>query len=229
MEGIDLSYPPGSRICVVGKSGSGKTNLTLFLAEHSPTAPVIIFNTKYDKSYRSLIRGKKDILKDLPLKIRNDQDFLLIEPPSSVVSDPDALDDMLVSLLGSKNITVVIDESYMFHNRGQAGPGLVGLLTRGRSQGQTTIAGTQRPAWVSRFLFSEATQGYFLSLQTVDDRKRIAGYTGQDETLYKLDKHDIIQVNLEHMEEDPRKFRLPVFARQASPEPLPHVRKFKFI
>jgi energy-coupling factor transporter ATP-binding protein EcfA2 len=219
-------YKPGERICVVGKSGSGKTNLCLFLAQNSPVRPVVIFNTKWDDQYHRL-GSKKDVTRTLPDRIRPDREWVIVEPDSETISDPDALDDMLAALGESKDITVLIDESYMFHKRGQAGPGLIGLLTRGRSRGITTICGTQRPAWVSRFVFSEATQGYFLRLNTEDDKKTVKGYTGIDPSMIPTEKYQSLWVDMDQGGE-PEAFRLPKFKKPEGAT-LPRKKVFTFI
>ncbi len=221
-------YDLGERICVVGKSGSGKTNLCLWLCQNAPSRPVVIFNTKHDPSYRKLLPpGRKGITKDLPGRVKPDQEFVLIEPESDVITDPMALDDMLMRLSDSKDLVILIDESYMFHSNGQAGPGLVGLLTRGRSRGLTTICGTQRPAWVSRFVFSEATKGFFLNLSTADDRKKIEGYTGIEPEDLPKQKYDILFYDLENGERS-ELFRVPVYRRPVGEE-LPRAKRFNFI
>lgn len=222
-----LAYKPGERICVIGKSGSGKTTLLLHLAWNSPTAPVIVFNTKHDNGYHRMIE-KRDRFKELPLRLRSGQSFVLIEPDGETVADPDDLDDMLVQLSESKNITVVIDEAYMFHTAGQAGPGLTGLLTRGRSRGQTTIIGTQRPAWVSRFVFSEATQGYCGMLNTRDDQKIISGYFGlPKEDFENIPKFTFLHADLEGRTL-PERLQVQPFVRSRESE-FPVHKRYSFV
>lgn len=170
---------PGERIIVVGKSGSGKTTLMLSLIDASPVEPIIICDTKGESAYEKSF-PKAIIVKNLT-EI-NKGEIIIWKPGPEIISDPEELDARLGEVTtGAKNIMVVIDEGYMFHRQGQAFPSLIGLLTRGRSKGIVTLIGSQRPRWISRFCFSEATRGYFLKLTDPEDRKIVAGYAGVSE------------------------------------------------
>jgi hypothetical protein len=98
-----------------------------------------------------------------------------MRPPVDVTSDPDALDDLLYHhYLNYPDSGAFLDELLQFHKNCRAGKGLVGLLTRGRSRGITTLMATQRPAWISLFSLSEAQKYYSFFLVHEDDKKRIA-------------------------------------------------------
>lgn len=60
--------------------------------------------------------------------------------------------------------------------QGRAGSGLIALLTRGRSKGISVLMSTQRPAWLSRFCFTEAQKYYIYRLTDRRDSKVLGEY-----------------------------------------------------
>jgi hypothetical protein len=101
-------------------------------------------------------------------------DYVILRPPPIVTASPDMLDRILQYHEENwRGVDAYIDELYHFHKGGRAGPGLNGLYTRGRSRGITTIGSTQRPAWVSGFIFSETNLFYLFGLNRKSDRKRV--------------------------------------------------------
>lgn len=77
-----------------------------------------------------------------------------------------------------ENVGFCIDELYTLHTGGRAGEGLTGVLTRGREMKQSFLGLTQRPAWVSRFCFSESDYVIGMDLALKEDRKRMVDITG---------------------------------------------------
>lgn len=169
-------YKTGERVTVVGKTGSGKTTKILELINDSPVSPVLILDTKIDKAFPKAFPDAK-IMEGLGIPGKKDE-MTIIRPLPEEAIDPMALDDWLQAIGRSNNILVVIDEMYQVHRHGQAGPGLVGLLTRGRSRGITMLLASQRPAWVSKFVFTECEHFYFMRLLNPDDRKIMSQYMG---------------------------------------------------
>lgn len=97
-----------------------------------------------------------------------------MQPDIDTASNPNMLDEMLYHhYLNYPNSVCAIDELFMFHNNGRHGRGLLGLYTRGRSRGITTIACTQRPAWISGFAISEANKYYAFYLEMDADKKKL--------------------------------------------------------
>jgi hypothetical protein len=73
---------------------------------------------------------------------------------------------------------IVIDETYQVAFGPRAGPGFTGLVTRGRVRGQTVIMGAQRPAWVPKFVMTEANGYAIFALNVMTDRQVVAGMVG---------------------------------------------------
>ncbi len=168
----------GQRVTVTGKTGSGKTTLMCHLVEDRPTDKAIILDCKGDSVFETL--SDSEVIHGLELSDDKNTDVFIVRPTSAELSDPELLDKFLLALYNKcRNVTVVIDEAYMIHSSGgRAGPGLIGLVTRGRSRKIGTWIGTQRPAWASRFCFSESEHFFVMMLSHPADRKLMSEYTG---------------------------------------------------
>jgi hypothetical protein len=115
--------------------------------------------------------------------IWKEKQFITIRPKPAE-TNKDALDEYLGDLHESfENFGVLIDETYHFALGPNPGPGLTGLVTRGRSRGQAVIMGMQRPAKIPLFVLSEANAHAVLPLTMDADRKRMEELTGAREML----------------------------------------------
>ena len=188
LDGPMPAWESGQHVAITGQTGSGKTTALRSLIEHRPTTGLIVFDTKMDPAF-----SDAGTVIDHPEFEREWSNDRVDEHPvlvfrSARYLEPDALDDILMRCHETlRNVTLLLDEGYMFHDRGQAGPGLMALLTRGRSRGQTVMIGSQRPVWVSRFCFTEATHILFMRLRHPDDRKTVAlsaGFPELSETVF---------------------------------------------
>lgn len=166
---------------IVGQTGSGKTTFAVWLLERLPNSPVLIYDTKEEPKFLTLKKSAVAYTFREVIELSTDHgiDYIVFRPPVRMLSDPRALDNyLLVHYQHLRGVDAYIDELYSFHNHGNAGPGLVALYTRGRSRGITTIASTQRPAWISKFSMSEAQLFYQFFLSIASDRKTLADATG---------------------------------------------------
>ena len=178
----------GQRATIAGRSGAGKSTLAKWLLNRSPGNWLII-NPKWTAAYNSLESSK--VIKGLDYKKIEKS---LFENKFTIVNPlPDELDyqslDNFISIIQESynNIGLCVDELYMLHRNGQAGKGLLGWLTRGRELNQSFIGLTQRPSWISKFLFSEANYIGCMSLLLHNDRKTVYELTGQECVLNKLE------------------------------------------
>ncbi len=174
----DLIPKRGERAFVVGQTGSGKSAFVAqFLLPRVDISPVIIYDTKEEPKF-DMLKPARVVSTQAGLDdAYGDQevDYIIVRPPISVTSNPDALDAMLYHHYEFYPDSVAyIDELYQFVRNFRAGPGLQGLLTRGRSRGITTIMATQRPAFIPMFALTESQKFYVFFLAHEDDRKRIA-------------------------------------------------------
>lgn len=175
-EDVDLLPAPGERAFVAGMTGSGKTAFVAWLLQRMDSAPVIILDTKEEQKFLALpnsvlvsdIAGLDQAINDESV------DYIVLRPPVELANDWEELDAVLLHIyINYTNVVVDIDEAYMVHNSARAGRGLNALMTRGRARGITTILCTQRPAWISKFVITEAQKFYIFYLQTREDKKRI--------------------------------------------------------
>lgn len=168
----------GQRGVLIGQTGSGKTWGGIFQLQRSPAPLVIVLDTKGEPAFNTLpLPGEShgfynsgdDFLSEL--KSKNLPNYMIMRPEPAEMADPLELDNLLQSIYArGKDCLVYVDEAYQWHVNGRAGAGLTGLLTRGRSKGISVLLATQRPAWISRFCFTEAQKFY---IYRVTDRRDI--------------------------------------------------------
>jgi len=173
---------PGQRGLLAGQTGSGKTQNAIWQLRNTEIFPRFILDTKIEDAFFGLPEGDEtlklieshDELLQLK-KVPDDEwpDYVLIRPNTSHLTDPEILDTYLHLLYENfGHCFIYIDELYMFHtSAGRCGAGLIGLLTRGRSRGKTVLQSTQRPAYISRFCFTESNRFYVHKLLDKRDRK----------------------------------------------------------
>ncbi len=191
------SIDPGQRALIAGKTGTGKSTLAAWILNRSPQH-WIIFNPKHTASYKNLpnsIVFKKFEGKAILSKIKHYKYVTLNFGRDE--SDPEFMDAVLGWLQdNAKNVGVCCDELYTMHSAsGRAGDGLTGWLTRGRESNQSFLGLTQRPAWISRFLFSEADFVGSMRLVRAEDRKRMVEETGREEFGQRLHGHQWLWYN----------------------------------
>lgn len=174
---------PGSRVVVAGRTGSGKTTLGAFLLGRS-RQHWIIFNPKHTAGYSVLddanvLRKTSGEMGRVESSLKKHR-FTVLNFPSSE-SDSEYMDALIQYFHETyTNIGVCADELYTLHSNGRPGNGLIALLTRGRELKQSFLGMTQRPAWVSRFVFSEASAIVGMDLALPEDRKRMRDNTGSE-------------------------------------------------
>jgi hypothetical protein len=170
----------GDRYLIAGQSGSGKSVATAFIATHAKQ-PVFVFDVKGEEHYQRAFSGHFVIASEADQALRwlswadGEKVRAVIYQP--MLGELSRIQDIATSLfrviLAQGNWCVVVDEAYSLGDC----EGLVAALTRGRSLGVTTLVATQRPRWVTRFAFTEATHFFVFYLQDVEDKKRVAEFT----------------------------------------------------
>lgn len=161
------------RIAIVGRTGSGKTYAAAWhLSKRNfDTMPWIIFDFKYDPLLQNL--GAIE----LPLGTLPDKPGLYIVHPFP--DDKEGIDNYLWQIWKHENIGVFIDEGYMVGDSSA----FRAILTQGRSKRIPMIILSQRPVWLSRFVFSEADFFQVFQLNILNDRKTIESFLRQDADL----------------------------------------------
>ena len=207
----------GQRASIVGKTGSGKSTLICHMIEARPTEECIVLDSKGEPLFQKLSDSR--VINGLSLKPDKKSLVHIVRPLPGELSDPGIMDNFLEDVYRkSRNITIVIDEAYMLHSSaGKAGPGLVSLLTRGRSRGIGTWLGTQRPAWASRFCFTESEHFFVMHLSHPADRKMMSEYTGViDLSNRMIEPHTCCHINGNKIDY----FRVPRFQEDGNSDDL---------
>ena len=175
----------GQRGLLIGKTGSGKTQDALFQLTHTAVFPVIIFDTKIDDAFFSLADPENGFDLELcdsfakfdavsKMTAKNRPDYILVRPSSSEVIDSEELDKYLqLAYAKFGSCFVYLDEVFHWHKGGKPLPGLMELLTRGRSRGKTVLMGNQRPVNISRSCFSESDLFYVHTLLDFRDKQTL--------------------------------------------------------
>jgi energy-coupling factor transporter ATP-binding protein EcfA2 len=175
---MNIAPEIGERALIVGQTGSGKTAFAAWLLPFLGHQFIVIYDTKIEPKFSqyencSIVETPQEAKAEIKrLKNSREQCFIVVRPSSEISSDPELLDGMLTYHYNNlSNVACYIDEAYTFHKNGNAGAGLIALLTRGRSRKITTIISTQRPAWLSRFCISEAQK--FYAFRLIDKRDAV--------------------------------------------------------
>lgn len=173
---------PTDRTLVLGRTGSGKTTAATWLLSgvNFDVQPWLMVNTKSDKAINHIaeIDGVKTITVD---QTPGDKGLYHVSPLNT---QSDELNAMLGRIWEKENCGIFIDEIYMIGNTDN----LNALLTQGRSRRCPMIVCSQRPAWCSKFVFSESDYVMLFNLQRLEDRKTIGGLVPVDKN-YRLEKH----------------------------------------
>ena len=214
---------PGKHAVIVGQNGSGKSQQLIYLARNNEQ-PVVVFDTKIDDDFIHLatpsqklvvVNNFREFLKALKQK---DWHYLIVRPQKFELSNPIALDNYLDVLNELKALTICIDEAYPFHGKaGRCYQGLLALLTRGRSRKLSVICCTQRPSWVSNFIYSESSYFFIYRLVQKKDRKTISDMIPYNEEVpenYHYFYYDLIEGGAECELKEPIK----LFKRRPLPK-----------
>lgn len=153
----EFRFPGAShRTTIFGKTGSGKTQFASFLLSRSPfhQQPYIIVDYKHDELLNSVDRIREiDITKSAIPK----QPGLYIVHPLPGADDA-RMEQWLWDIWERERVGLFFDEATLVPGSaaGSRGYALQAILQQGRSKRVPVIAITQRPAGISRQLFTEA-------------------------------------------------------------------------
>lgn len=163
-------------VAVVGRNGTGKSQLGFFLLSLRDHSKRISFVIDYKREQLfTMLRNARYV---------NLTDALPKEPGLYIARalpeiDDDAMENLLWRILDKERIGLFADEGYMLPNDGKS-RAFKGILTQGRAKRIPVITLSQRPVNVSRFAFSEASHIVALDLNDEDDQKTVGRYTARD-------------------------------------------------
>lgn len=153
------------RTAVLGRTGSGKTRLAVWLLSHAPfdKQPYVVLDYKLEGLFQQTDRIKEIGLNEVP----KHPGVYIIRP---LPTDDVAVENWLWKAHQRERVGLYVDEGYGIDAKSEA---LRAVLTQGRSKRLPVIFISQRPSWISRFVLSEADFFAVFQLNDRFDRQRV--------------------------------------------------------
>lgn len=161
------------RIAVIGRTGSGKTQFGAWLLSTAPfdKQPYFIIDYKYDDLLNGSDRIPEIGIRDKLPKVPG---LYIVHPHPS---DEEGIENFMLRLWEQERAGIYVDEGYMLPKGSSS---FQALLTQGRSKRIPAIVLSQRPTWISRFVFSEADYYAIFQLNDKRDRDTIQSFTPKE-------------------------------------------------
>lgn len=160
-----------NRLVEIGRTGTGKTVVGLWHLTNYPidVEPWVILNLKGDEHIEGIPNAR--FLPDLSyVPGKKDRGVFVVSPSiydlEGSLKEDSALDQYLLKLWEREKIGIFVDEGFML---GRSKPFILNL-TQGRSKRIPMIVCTQKPKWITGFVFSEAS---FIQVFDLNDDKDI--------------------------------------------------------
>lgn len=174
------------RTAIVGKTGSGKTQAGTFLLSRMPfdSIPFVILDFKRDKIFSDVNQGVVSGRSSAPLipelsldgkgwEAINAPGLYIVRP---TIDQSDEVENLLWYIWEHEYCGIFIDEGYMI-GKSRA---FIACLTQGRSKNIPMITLSQRPAWITKFVFSEADYLQIFKLTLAVDKKTVQEYVDRN-------------------------------------------------
>lgn len=170
---------PTHRVAVVGRTGSGKTFAAVWHLSNADfnVRPWVIIDYKNDDLINGIEKAQYINYNDLPTQPGI---YILKVLPG----EEDLLSEWFQRVWEHEGIGIYIDEGYMINKHDKW---FNACLTQGRSKKIPMIILSQRPVWLSRFVFSEADFFQVFDLTHSQDMVKVKEYIKDDERK-QLDK-----------------------------------------
>lgn len=155
------------RTLLIGRTGSGKTVGGMWhLSNYDLTKPWVVFNFKNDEHIESIPEFQQIGFDYIPDKKAKGVYVIDVLPEETLGTNktPSAFSNYIRKIWQRQNCGIYIDEMYMVGND----PNVNLVLTQGRSRRVPCIICTQRPTWISRYCFSEAS--FIQCFDLIDER-----------------------------------------------------------
>lgn len=167
------------RIVILGRTGTGKTVAGLWhLSNYDLTTPWIVFNFKNDEHIDSIENAQHIGFDYVPSK--KDAGLFVLHPlPSDAKGtskEKSPLEQYIWKIWEREDCGIFCDEGFLVGSN----EAFDACQTQGRSKRIPMITCSQRPVWISRFAFSEASYIQVFHLNDDRDRDTIEGFTPID-------------------------------------------------
>jgi hypothetical protein len=164
---------PDDRLAIVGRTGSGKTQAAIWHLSRAnfETQPWVILDYKGDELIYRIERAEPTDLDTVP---QAPGIYILTILPG----EEEELSNWFHQVWEQQNVGILVDEGYMIDRNDRW---FNACLTQGRSRHIPMIILSQRPVWLSRFVFSEANFLQVFDLTHYKDMDVIEGYIRDDD------------------------------------------------
>lgn len=197
-----LDWQQGEHVTLLGHTGSGKTTLARHLIQKR--SHKLVFATKpRDPNIDVFKRDGFHLTRTWPVDPRIKRNVLFwpkIERTSDIGAQAEAIGRCLQSVYRTGGWCLYFDEvRYITDTLGLQRP-LEVIWLQGRALKLSVLAGTQRPAWIPREAYSEASHLFLWRSTNRYDLKRLEDASNVDTKeltpiLRNLPKHDVLYLN----------------------------------
>lgn len=158
------------RLAVVGRTGSGKTQGAVWnlSKQNFRNFRWYVIDAKMDRLINSIDGAEHISITDNVPKAPG----LYITHPTPTDFENKIVEARLWDIWAQEKCGIFVDEGYMIGNS----PAFRAVLTQGRSKKIPMIILSQRPVWLSQFVFSEADFYQVYKVNRKDDVKTIKGF-----------------------------------------------------
>lgn len=167
---MDFHFPEeGFHTAILGTTGSGKSTLGAWMISQKPfhIRPEFVIDFKGEEIFQRLNRIRElHVNETLP----SSPGLYIIRPRPD---QQDEVEDWFRKLWEHGNSGLYIDEGYLVPDKAW----LRNLLAQGRSRGITVTITSQRPFYVPRSVFTEASYVAVFRLNDEKDKQRIREFT----------------------------------------------------
>jgi energy-coupling factor transporter ATP-binding protein EcfA2 len=197
-----LDWQQGEHVTLLGHTGSGKTTLARHLIQKRTHK--LIFATKpRDPNIDVFKRDGFHLTRNWPVDPRIKRNVIFwpkVERPTDISLQGDAINRCLQSVYRTGGWCLYFDEVRYISDTLGLRPLLEVIWLQGRALKLSVLAGTQRPAWIPREAYSEATHLFLWRSTNRYDLKRLEDASNVDTKelspiLRNLPKHDVLYVN----------------------------------
>ena len=136
--------------------------------------PFLIFNPKGDKLLDNIGAERLPLEDDLPKRGLGGR-MVIYNPVPEDETDDAHVNRIIEQAMWLGNIGLYFDEGYSIPAKSKP---FRRVLTQGRSKNVPSIVLSQRPVWLDKFVFSEASYIRLFDLVDINDRKKMRENTG---------------------------------------------------